>query len=95
MSGVRLADGTLAGSSLALDQAVRNLISFTGCSLADALATVTSVPADVLGLTDRGRLRVGARADLVLLDQDANLLATVVGGDVIHGRLRPSAHPQT
>ncbi|MGB9347889.1 MAG: N-acetylglucosamine-6-phosphate deacetylase [Ilumatobacteraceae bacterium] len=86
-TGVRLVDGTLAGSSLALDQAVRNLLSFTGCTLADALATVTSVPSDVLGLTDRGRLEVGARADLVLLDHDANLLATIIGGEVVHGRV--------
>ena len=86
-TGVRTVDGVLAGSALALDQAVRNLIVFAGCDLADALATVTSTPADLLGLTDRGRLRVGARADLTLLDPDANLVATVVAGRVAHGHL--------
>ena len=86
-TGVRTADGVLAGSALALDQAVRNLIAFTGCALADALATVTSTPADLLGLTDRGRLRVGSRADLTILDADANLLATIVAGTLAHGHL--------
>jgi N-acetylglucosamine-6-phosphate deacetylase len=86
-TGVRTVDGVLAGSALALDQAVRNLIAFTGCTLADALSTVTTTPADVLGLTDRGRLRVGARADLTVLDADANLVATIVAGTLVHGHL--------
>ncbi len=79
-TGVRTVDGVLAGSALALDQAVRNLIEFTGCGLPEALACVTSTPADLLGLTDRGRLTVGSRADLTILDSDAELVATVVGG---------------
>jgi N-acetylglucosamine-6-phosphate deacetylase len=86
-TGVRTIDGVLAGSALALDQAVRNLVAFTGCDLVDALATVTTNPADLLGLTDRGRLRVGTRADLTILDADANLVATVVAGTLAHGRL--------
>ena len=86
-TGVRTVDGVLAGSALALDQAVRNLIEFTGCTLADALATVTTTPADLLGLTDRGRLGVGMRADLTILDPDANLVATIVAGTLAHGHL--------
>jgi N-acetylglucosamine-6-phosphate deacetylase len=86
-TGVRTVDGVLAGSALALDQAVRNLMAFAGCTLADALRTVTTTPADLLGLTDRGRLRVGARADLTVLDADANLVATIVAGTLVHGRL--------
>ena len=86
-TGVRTVDGVLAGSALALDQAVRNLIAFTGCTLADALATVTSTAADLLGLIDRGRLVVGMRADLTILDPDANLVATIVAGNLAHGRL--------
>lgn len=80
-TGVRTVDGVLAGSALPLDRAVRNLVSFTGCSLADALATVTSTPADLLGLTDRGRLRAGYRADLALLDGVGNLERTVIAGE--------------
>ena len=80
-TGVRTVDGVLAGSALPLDQAVRNLVSFTQCSLADAVATVTSTPADVLGLVDRGRIRTGARADLTLIDHDGQLHATIIDGE--------------
>ena len=41
-TSARLADGTLAGSILSLDQALRNLVAFTGCTLAEALPTVTA-----------------------------------------------------
>ncbi len=81
-TGVRTADGVLAGSALALDQAVRNLMAWAPCSLADALATVTTTPADLLGLDDRGRIRAGARADLVVVDHDGNLHATVIAGEI-------------
>ena len=80
-TGVRTVDGVLAGSALPLDRAVRNLIAFTGCSLAEALAPVTSTPADLLGLPDRGRIRRGARADLTILDDEAHLYETVIGGE--------------
>jgi N-acetylglucosamine-6-phosphate deacetylase len=80
-TGVRTVDGVLAGSALAMDQAVRNLVAFTRCSLADALATVTTTPADLLGLADRGRVRPGARADLTILDLAGDLHATVVAGE--------------
>ncbi len=88
-TGVRTVDGVLAGSALELDQAVRNLIAYTGCSLADALATVTSTPADLLGLTDRGRLREGSRADLVILEPDGRLVATIIAGTTVwHALIR-------
>jgi N-acetylglucosamine-6-phosphate deacetylase len=80
-TGVRTVDGVLAGSALPLDRAVRNLVEFTGCSLADALATVTSTPADLLGLTDRGRIAAGARADFTILDRAGHLRRTVIAGE--------------
>jgi N-acetylglucosamine-6-phosphate deacetylase len=85
-TGVRTLDGVLAGSALELDRAVRNLMAYTGCSPADALATVTSTPADLLGLADRGRIRVGARADLTILDPAGNLQRTIVGGETAWDR---------
>jgi N-acetylglucosamine-6-phosphate deacetylase len=63
-TGVRTTDGVLAGSNLALDQAVRNLVAFTGCTEVEAIRTVTANPAELLGLGDRGRVECGARADL-------------------------------
>ena len=84
--GVRLPDGTLAGSTLALDQAARNLVAFAGCRWRRRWRRVTTVPARVLGLADRGTLTPGAAGDLVLLTGDGTLVATVVGGRVAHDR---------
>jgi N-acetylglucosamine-6-phosphate deacetylase len=81
-TGVRNAAGVLAGSVLSLDEAVRNLVAFTACAVPDAVATVTSTPAAVLGCTDRGRLAPGARADVTVLDADLRVTETIVAGEV-------------
>ena len=65
--GVRLADGTLAGSTLTLDQALRNLVQL-GLSVAEASARCSAHAAHHLRLADRGRIEAGAWADLVQLD---------------------------
>lgn len=65
----RLDSGTLAGSTLTLDRAVRQLVA-AGVSELDALRSVTRTPADLLERSDLGRLAVGARADLVALSPD-------------------------
>jgi N-acetylglucosamine-6-phosphate deacetylase len=84
-SGARLDDGTLAGSVLSLDQALRNLITFSGCSLAEALPTVTTTPAKLLGLADRrGQLAPGFVADLVLLSPELEVVMTVVQGQIAY-----------
>jgi N-acetylglucosamine-6-phosphate deacetylase len=75
----RRLDGTIAGSSLSLDLAVRNLIGI-GIEPVRVLKSVTSVPADVLGRSDLGRLTVGAYADLVWWDEDYRPARTWVGG---------------
>lgn len=81
----RLVDGTLAGSILTLDAALRNLIAFTGCTLGAALATITTTPAALLGLSQRrGRLAPGLTADMVLLTPDLHVSKTIVGGRVIY-----------
>jgi N-acetylglucosamine-6-phosphate deacetylase len=86
-SSARLASGTLAGSILSLDQAVHNLMAFTGASLAEVLPTVTSTPAKLLGLEGKGRLAPGCDADLVLLSPDGQVHLTVVGGEVVYSQL--------
>lgn len=78
--GVRTSDDVLAGSNLSLDQAIRNLVEFTGCSPAEAIGAATSNPADLLGLTDRGRIAIGARADLVIFDKALQVEHTIIGG---------------
>jgi N-acetylglucosamine-6-phosphate deacetylase len=89
--GVRLADGTLAGSDLSLDRAVRNLVAFAGVSLPEAVAAATVAPAALLGLGDRGVIRAGAVADLTLLDAGGAVVATVIGGRVAFDGRAPSA----
>ena len=80
LGGVRLADGTLAGSTLTLDQALRNLAGPLGLGLAEASARVSTHAADYLGLADRGRLAPGAWADVVVLDRDLFLTDVYVEG---------------
>jgi len=84
--GVRLADGTLAGSDLSLDRAVRNLMGFARVSLATAVSAVTASPAALLGLDDRGVIAPGAVGDLALLDPAGEVVATVIGGRVAFDR---------
>jgi N-acetylglucosamine-6-phosphate deacetylase len=83
-TSARLGDSRLAGSILSLDQALRNFIAFTGCSLSEALMTVTTTPARVLGLTDRGQIAPGFIADMVLLTPDLHIVKTFVGGQIGH-----------
>jgi N-acetylglucosamine-6-phosphate deacetylase len=80
LGGVRLADGTLAGSTLTMDQALRNLVSELGLSLREASSRVSTHAADYLGLTDRGRLAAGCWGDAVLLDRDFTLLDVFAEG---------------
>jgi N-acetylglucosamine-6-phosphate deacetylase len=72
---------TLAGSVISLDDAVRNLVA-AGIPLPDAVAAASTNPADLLGLADRGRIGADARADIVELNDDLE----VVG--VLHAGLR-------
>lgn len=79
---VRLASGSLAGSSLTLDQALRNAVA-SGLSLSETSRLLSSVPAAYLGLNDRGSLIVGARADLVVLDAELQVRQVVVAGETL------------
>jgi N-acetylglucosamine-6-phosphate deacetylase len=83
----RLSSGTLAGSVLAMDEALRRLMTFTGATLAEALPTITSTPADLLGIGhERGRILPGAYADLILLTPTLEVAATFVEGKLIYRR---------
>ncbi|HEX3694717.1 MAG TPA: N-acetylglucosamine-6-phosphate deacetylase [Polyangia bacterium] len=85
-AAVRLTDGTLAGSTLTMDRAVRTMLTFTGAQLEDALTMATETPARALGLPTQGRLRVGADADLVLWDNALEVATTFVGGVAVFQR---------
>jgi N-acetylglucosamine-6-phosphate deacetylase len=80
LGGVRLADGTLAGSTLTMDRALRNLVETVGLDLADAARRVSTHAAEFLGLADRGRLAPGLRADAVVLSRDLEVQDVLVEG---------------
>jgi len=75
----RNADGTIAGSALTLDQAVRNMIRL-GLPAAQVVEAASRIPADALGRGDLGRIAVGARADLVWWSDDFHPRRTWVDG---------------
>ncbi len=69
----RNAEGKLAGSTLTLDRALRNIVAL-GASLSDALRMLTLNPATLLGIeSKKGSLRAGADADIILLDDALNV----------------------
>jgi N-acetylglucosamine-6-phosphate deacetylase len=76
----RLVDGTIAGSVLTLDQAVRYAVLTAGVPLAPALRAASQNPADMLHLSDRGRILPGLRADLVVLDGELQVRAVMHEG---------------
>jgi N-acetylglucosamine-6-phosphate deacetylase len=80
-SALRLPDGTLAGSRLGLDGAVRNAEAFGALTRLEAVAAASLRPARLLGLErERGTLRTGARADLVVLDAEGRVSETWLAG---------------
>jgi len=77
----RLADGTLSGSLLPLNRALRNLVDRVGLEPAQAVRMATLNPARTLGLDGSlGRIEVARTADVVLLDESWEVQATIIGG---------------
>ena len=76
-----LDDGTLAGSTLTMDRAFRNVVRSFGGSVVEAAAMCATTPARQLGISDAGRIAVGAVADLVVLDREFRVVRTLIDGD--------------
>lgn len=75
------ADGTLAGSNLNMAAAVRNAVRFMHVDVATAVRMASAVPASVMGLAaERGSIRAGMRADLVLVDSGNEVVETWISG---------------
>jgi N-acetylglucosamine-6-phosphate deacetylase len=72
----RLENGALAGSILKMDAAFRNIIQFTGCSVADAVQMTSVNQAREFGLSQKGGLTAGKDADFVMLDKALQVTAT-------------------
>ena len=81
-----LADGTIAGSVLTMNQAVKNFKDNTGASLAETVAMASANPARELGLP-AGAIVPGKWADLVIFDKDITICRTIVNGQVVYDRL--------
>ncbi|WP_152670552.1 N-acetylglucosamine-6-phosphate deacetylase [Rubrobacter aplysinae] len=82
----RLEDGTLAGSVLTMDEAIRNALEFAGCSLPEAVRMATATPAALIGAAKKGRLTPGSDADVVALSPDLLVEAAWVGGRLVYER---------
>lgn len=76
----RLADGTLAGSALTMDAAIRNVVNHCSVSLEQAVRAASSNPARLIGCADRGVIAVGQRGDLVELDDEVRVGAVWLNG---------------
>jgi len=70
----RLVDDTLAGSCTPLVESVSRVVRECAVSLESALASATSIPADLVGLSEIGRIRRGQKADLLALDIDLSVI---------------------
>ncbi len=76
----RLPDGTLAGSALTMDAAIRNVVRQCGVSLEQAVRSASTNPAALMGCTDRGSIAVGQRGDLVALDSNMHVAGVWLAG---------------
>ena len=74
-----LEDGTLAGSVLKMNEALKNMLQHTSISLVEVMNSVTKIPAQKLGVK-KGELKVGYDADIVIFDEDFSIISTIVSG---------------
>jgi len=72
--------GEIAGSKLTLDVACRNMMRHTGASIVDVFNFASYNPAKAVGFTDRGEIRRGLRADLIVVDHKINVKQVFLGG---------------
>jgi N-acetylglucosamine-6-phosphate deacetylase len=81
----RYKDGTLIGTALGLSQMLARLTQFTPCSPVEAIKTVTENAAQILGLgRTKGTIAPGYDADLVILEKDLSVYATMVAGQIVY-----------
>ncbi len=82
---MRAADGTIAGSALRIDEALRNYMSYAQIPFAQAIVAATYAPARLIRHeSEMGRIARGARADLSFWDSDYRVTATMVGGRFVY-----------
>ena len=80
----RLQDGTLAGSVLTLNRAVKNILHHSDLEIYEAVAMASNVPAKVIHMDNqKGSLEVGLDADIVIFDEDIDVFLTIVEGKIV------------
>ncbi len=79
----RLDDGTLAGSIISMLDGVRVMVERAGVSIGDAAVMAATNPANLVGAGDRGRIQIGARADLIVLSRTLELKSVLIAGHEI------------
>jgi len=77
-----LPDGTLSGSKLTMLKAVKNCVEKAGIPLDEALRMASTYPAQVMSLTDRGKIEIGCKANLTIFSEDLQPRLTVVNGNI-------------
>lgn len=85
------AQNVLSGSAVPLSKGVGHIMKVTGCDLASAIQMASTNPARFYGLSDRGEIKPGMRADLILFtieDFEMDILKTIVKGEVVYDSLR-------
>mgnify|MGYP000011625563 CR=1 FL=1 len=81
----RLPDGTIAGSTLTLDRAIKNTVEYLRVPLPDAVRMATFVPAEVLGISHKmGAIKEGYNADITVLNKDLTVAMTLVDGKIVY-----------
>ncbi|CAN5484357.1 N-acetylglucosamine-6-phosphate deacetylase [soil metagenome] len=76
-----LNDGTLASSTVTMNEALKKTIN-CGIPLPEAVKMATQTPAGILNLSEKGRIRKGADADLVLMDHNFEIIWTMIEGNI-------------
>jgi N-acetylglucosamine-6-phosphate deacetylase len=85
---MRAADGTIAGSALRIDEALRNYMSYAQIPFAQAIVAATHAPARLIRHEgEMGRIARGARADLSFWDKEYRVIGTMVGGRFVYNRI--------
>jgi N-acetylglucosamine-6-phosphate deacetylase len=82
-----MAGGRLAGSTVPLLAAVKNMARSCGLTLPQAMRLASTNPARILGLTSKGQIAEGFDADVLLLDHDYNLHLVIAGGQILFSRV--------
>lgn len=80
----RLKNGTLAGSTLTMDTAVKNVLKNTSLNIIEAVYMASAVPARIAKVTDtKGRIKQGYDADIIIFDPDINVKTTIINGQIL------------